>query len=177
MNEVLEVVAKDYLRPHCEAHKSPYEIMKLPPEDFQGWHVEIKAEVIRLSQDGEVHELSLKKVIVKVDMERGLFGRPYPPTPREMAKLLISFAIGKHQCVEDLARGGRGIGWYGYNASIGGFIKRPGMAPKWSGCWQIVVTEFQGDECCHVFGLREIYDEVNRERKQGFAVVQSSLFS
>lgn len=175
--DTIEAIAIDYIRPH-RGKLSPGEIMKLPPADFQGWHIEMEDEAMRFSNEQETHTLSLKKIIVQIDnAQGGLFGY-IPATPRELAKHLIQRDVEKHHHLNDLAYSGQGGGWYGYNASIGGYVQMPVTGNmKYIDCWHIAVSEFQGDKCADIFDLREIYHEIEMELKQGFTLVQTSLFS
>jgi hypothetical protein len=173
----IEQIALDYLWPYREQWVCPADIKQLPPDVFQGWNVEIKGEVLTLSQGQETHIFSLKKLIVQIDKERGgMFGQS-PATPRELAKLLIHTSVKRKENLEHLAYSHQGMGWYGYGVSIGGYIQQPGKKkPVLVDCWHILVDEFEGEACAHVFDLKEIYHEIEVDLQRGYALVQPTLF-
>lgn len=179
-----EIVALEYLRAYCEYWAAPHYIMRLAPVEYQGWHIVTSLdETITLTREAETHVFNLKKLIVRIDKELGRIPDCLVSTPRELAKLLIKTRVeGSHSSVEDIAHSGSGFGWYGYDISVGGLIAaRMGPGGKFEqdkriSCWHILVAEFEGEDGPWIFDLREIYHEVEMEIKQGYAIVQPTLF-
>jgi len=173
-----EQIAKAFLRPYREKWVAPYDIMQLPPTDCQGCYIEIRGEMLLLTHQGEAHAFSLKKLIVQVEKELDRVPEKMVATPRDLARLLIRTSVERGEEIHHLAYSYQGMGWYGYNVSIGGYLKLPGKKQAQSiDCWHIVVNEFEGEPCAQIFVLREIYQEIERELKQGYTVVQPVLFS
>src|SRR2546421_8298744 len=155
-----EQIALDYLRPYREKWLVPLDIIRLPPTDYQGCHIEIRGETLLLTHAGETYTLSLKKLIVQIERQLSRIPERLVSTPRELARLLIRGAVENNEDITHLAYSHMGMGWYGYGASIGGYIHIPGAKPRYFDCWHIVVDEFEGEVVNQVFSLREIYQEL-----------------
>lgn len=172
-----EQIALDYLRPYRLKWLAPYDIMRLPPQDEQGCHIEIRGETLLLALSGETHMFNLKKLIVKLEKQLNRIPEKMVSTPRELARLLIHSAVENHEDITHLAYSHQGMGWYGYNVSISGYVHMQGeKKPRYFDCWHIVVEEFEGEMCNQVFLLRDIYQEIERELKGGYTLVQPTLF-
>jgi hypothetical protein len=98
-----------------------------------------------------------------------------PATPRDLAKLLIRDTIAYGATLKYLAEAQTGMAWKGHSVAIAGSYRENG---RWIDvdCWHIAVDQFAGQECAHIFRLRDIYREIERELKRGFAAKQESLW-
>jgi hypothetical protein len=84
---------------------------------------------------------------------------------RACAKDMIRYYVCRGDLVEDLAHGHMGSCSNRYHAQIGGLVHLPeATKPRDIGCWKLAVTRVEEQDCCEIFKLRELYDEVLAER-------------
>jgi hypothetical protein len=85
-------------------------------------------------------------------------------TARDCAKDLIRFYVRRGDAIDDLAHGHTGSSNNTYHAHIGGLVRQPGAArTRDIGCWKLAVTRVGQQECCEIFDLCELYQEIQAE--------------
>lgn len=97
-------------------------------------------------------------------------------TARDCAKDLIRFYVRRGDAIDDLAHGHMGSSNNAYRANIGGLVRQPGAAKARDiGCWKLAVTRIGQQECCEIFDLRDLYQEIQAEGNTPVNLMPSPL--
>jgi len=94
-------------------------------------------------------------------------------SPREFAKSMLAPYIERGDSVESIIAGHMGVGGGGYSAHVGGYVVKTNKDPdmrKWKSTaiksTEVAVSEFAGQEVCHIFNIYELAQEIKNKTKQ-----------
>ena len=80
--------------------------------------------------------------------------------PRDFAKKLIDTYVLRGDSIESLKAGQQGWSWTGFSVAIGGCAWKDNKLIHKGKSDEIIVSRFEGEECCHIFKLKELFDEI-----------------